>query len=383
MVFKKLTKNLYFSFFVVALWSISPIGIENNMLIVTSISMFFASLFQVLFLYFFFKKKLFLTLIFIFLGFLITPDRGGGLVFLSFLLLISPYYIKEKYVKIKFLFLYLISAFLGVFISRIVSPYDSTWTNNIISFEIIVKNLLDIKSFFFLFASSLIPSDLWDSYINSSSAVSILGFVIFALIIFLLNKLKKNIKFIYILTGFLWVISNLLIVYLFQPYLNQSEERYYSSASLGSSLLIISILFLLPRKAFMALSCLTIMTFGIITNSYLNTHYIKHSYYAKPFWEAFKNEVPAIYNKTLFVINIEPKNTEILNRYADIVRVGALVSEASIAVHLNTDLDKIKLSDNWDEKQLSNDINFAKNNNYDIVYFLYNGKDLKKVSEDK
>lgn len=381
LVVKKITHNLYFSFFIAALWSISPIGIENNVLIVTTMSMFFAALFQISFLYSFFQKKLFLSLLFIFFEFLIAPDRGGGLIFFSSFLLLTPYFIKKKFTKLRFFISSIISAFSGVFISRLISSYDRSWENNIVSSEILFKNLLDIKSFFFLFLSSIIPSSLWNTYINSLSIVWIAGALLFLLLLFLMIKIRNNTKFIYVLVGLSWVVSNLLIIYLFQHYLNESEERYYSGASLGASFLIISIFYLLPKNIFLVLSGLAVITFGVITNTYLNAHQAQHGYYAKPFWQAFRNEVPAIENKTLFVIKLEPKTPEILNRYADIVRVGAIVSEASVAVHLGTDYNNIKLSENWDEKQLSNDVNFAQNNNYDIVYFLYNGNDLKKVSD--
>lgn len=375
---KRITNNIYFSFFITTLWSISPIGIENNVLIVTTMSMFFASLFQISFLYFFFNKKLFISLLFIFFEFLIAPDRGGGLIFFSSFLLLTSYFIKKKFTKIRFFILSIAFAFSGVIISKLISSSDSAWENNIVSLEILLKNLLDFKSFFFLFLSSIIPSTLWSTYFTSLSAVSITGILLLSFLLFLLFKIRDNIKFIYVFIGLSWVVSNLMIIYLFQHYLNASEERYYSGASLGASFLIISTFYLLPKKAFLILSGLTVITFGVITNTYLNAHLSQHGYYAKPFWQAFKNEVPSINNKTLFIIRLETKNTEVLNKYADIVRVGALVSEASIAVHLNEEYSNIKLSDNWDENQLSADLNFAKKNNYDIIYFLYNGKDLKR-----
>lgn len=379
-VLKKITKNTLLSFFSSLLFGVTPIGIEGTLYMSHSPGFSFTAIFQALFLYFFLKKKQFLSSFFIFLAVFLFPHRGGGIIFFSlFLILFLPYFSRYKFPRLRFSLTHLSVALLGLLASYL-TAYRYPGSNAGGMLDNVLNGALNFKAFGFLFFYSIIPSNLVKNFNLTETGASLFGFLLLFLCSFSIFKLRKDKVEIssYLFIGICWLVGNLLLYYLLQQYLNESESRYYSPLALGSSLLIIGLLSSLPKKIFISTAVVIVVLFGSISSSYLNTHYQKHGIYAKIFWSDFKSLVPEINNNILFVLGYRPETSEVINRLADIVRVGGLPEEASIAVHYGVDYGRINLVDDLDKKYLDKELKKAEAENTDTVYLIYDGKNLKR-----
>lgn len=103
-----------------------------------------------------------------------------------------------------------------------------------------------------------------------------------------------------------------------------------------------------------------------------------HSQHARRFYEQLKAHIPTIKDKT--IIYVEGETRELSMSIADAMRVGALPSEASIAVHYATNIKNIILPETTAEiprilkenKDLTLD---------DVFTFIYDGKELRNITQ--
>ncbi len=431
-LFIKIIKNKEMAYFSTLVFSAGYVGQEAMKIFVSvGFAVFLGLNTFLLTLIFLYERRLIYSLVFFFLTIELAPHRYFGIIFV---VLALEWFLTNKIINLRRAFLFL-SIFLFQYIAkptRLIFNYPANlvlsdlWqqlqnaarikslTNFLGTFwNLFFPTYFQTEYFFYLSRNLygfLLGKAFWfvplPSYLFCIGVFLLLGknsfikIIAFGLVIYLWNFLiSKTIPFsieqisvvnggalfllfcffvikrisdnkCFFLFSIILTISMLSLVLIFNSdSILESEHRYLFPSVLIPSFFVT--IFASKKKIFFLTTALLIflrLTASIFSQ---NEFVQSQSKDAKKFFEVLSTKLKNAQG-TLYV-SIEGTTKDISFKIADAMRVGAMSSEASVAVHINKKVDSIVLIDKPEDG-----LNYPEH----IYRFLYDGENLKDVTMD-